>query len=229
MEVSDSETEDGELCRKRLYRHLELHRYHPHWNQPSESCRYSLHMVYIKTWNEYQTKAEQLYTEHPTRVRLRIIRYASRLIQECLSPVLLHLKDPILRKIPSSTGNTGAESDGRQHGWFAFAISYFAFTNSSLVFPFRCQCLKFKTKSSIILNRFEALNLSLMAKMQNRRKTPPPPPMPSFPSTPASAAVVGSASGTPRAGTPAAQMEVDGPAPGTSSGPAKKKPKKKKK
>ena len=99
------------------------------------------------------------------------------------------------------------------------------------------QCLKFKTKSSIILNRFEALNLSLMGKMQNRRKTPPPPPMvSSFPSTStsavaaAAAGVVGSASGTPRAGTPAALMDVDGPAPGTSSGgPAKKKPKKKKK
>lgn len=31
------------------------------------------------------------------------------------------------------------------------------------------QCLKFKTHSSIFLNRFEALNLSLMQKMQNRR------------------------------------------------------------
>ncbi|KAF5338803.1 hypothetical protein D9758_012097 [Tetrapyrgos nigripes] len=30
-------------------------------------------------------------------------------------------------------------------------------------------CIKFKTYSSIFLNRFEALNLSLMEKMQNRR------------------------------------------------------------
>ncbi|KAG7085907.1 hypothetical protein E1B28_003441 [Marasmius oreades] len=30
-------------------------------------------------------------------------------------------------------------------------------------------CLKFKTYSSLYLNRFEALNLSLMEKMQNRR------------------------------------------------------------
>ncbi|KLO16481.1 signal recognition particle, SRP9/SRP14 subunit [Schizopora paradoxa] len=33
-------------------------------------------------------------------------------------------------------------------------------------------CLKYKTHSSIFLNRFEALNLSLMEKMTNRR--PPP-------------------------------------------------------
>ncbi|KIM37807.1 hypothetical protein M413DRAFT_256340 [Hebeloma cylindrosporum] len=39
-------------------------------------------------------------------------------------------------------------------------------------------CLKFKTHSSIFLNRFESLNLSLMQKMQNqqrREETPIPP------------------------------------------------------
>ena len=30
------------------------------------------------------------------------------------------------------------------------------------------QCIKYKTRNSIILGRFEALNLSLMRKMQNR-------------------------------------------------------------
>jgi len=35
-------------------------------------------------------------------------------------------------------------------------------------------CLKYKTHSSIFLNRFEALNLSLMRKMQNRRPAPTP-------------------------------------------------------
>ncbi|EGN92651.1 hypothetical protein SERLA73DRAFT_190834 [Serpula lacrymans var. lacrymans S7.3] len=34
-------------------------------------------------------------------------------------------------------------------------------------------CLKFKTYSSIFLNRFEALNLSLMQKMQNKRLAVP--------------------------------------------------------
>jgi len=34
-------------------------------------------------------------------------------------------------------------------------------------------CLKFKTYSSIFLNRFEALNLSLMQKMQNRQRPQP--------------------------------------------------------
>lgn len=32
------------------------------------------------------------------------------------------------------------------------------------------QCLKFKTYSSIFLNRFEALNLALMQKMQNKQR-----------------------------------------------------------
>ena len=35
------------------------------------------------------------------------------------------------------------------------------------------QCLKFKTYSSVYLNRFEALNLSLMRKMQNRKRPDP--------------------------------------------------------
>lgn len=35
------------------------------------------------------------------------------------------------------------------------------------------QCLKFKTYSSIFLNRFEALNLSLMRKMQNKQHPQP--------------------------------------------------------
>jgi len=35
------------------------------------------------------------------------------------------------------------------------------------------QCLKFKTYSSVYLNRFEALNLTLMRKMQNRKRPDP--------------------------------------------------------
>ncbi|KAF9522611.1 signal recognition particle, SRP9/SRP14 subunit [Crepidotus variabilis] len=35
-------------------------------------------------------------------------------------------------------------------------------------------CIKFKTNSSIFLNRFEALNLSLMQKMQNQRRKEEP-------------------------------------------------------
>ncbi|KAL1720453.1 signal recognition particle, SRP9/SRP14 subunit [Schizophyllum commune] len=42
-------------------------------------------------------------------------------------------------------------------------------------------CLKFKTNSSVFLNRFEALNLTLMRKMQN---TKPPAATPA-PATPA--------------------------------------------
>ncbi|KAJ7745897.1 signal recognition particle, SRP9/SRP14 subunit [Mycena maculata] len=78
-------------------------------------------------------------------------------------------------------------------------------------------CIKFKTYSSIFLNRFEALNLSLMEKMQNHRKVEPPAvpeePMPAAsaaePAVPSSATPI--ASGAPAAG-----------------GVKKKKPKKKK-
>jgi hypothetical protein len=37
----------------------------------------------------------------------------------------------------------------------------------------RCPVLKFKTYSSVYLNRFEALNLTLMRKMQNRKRPDP--------------------------------------------------------
>jgi len=40
------------------------------------------------------------------------------------------------------------------------------------------ECIKFKTHSSIFLNRFDALNLSLLTKMTNRRPPPPPAPVP---------------------------------------------------
>ncbi len=113
LEVSDPEPEDCNIHREIVYRHLELRRHHPDRDKLTGLSRYSLLMVYIKSWNEYQTKAEQLYTEHPTRVRLRITRCASRLIQEFISSALLHPKDPILRKIPGSAGNTGTKSDGR--------------------------------------------------------------------------------------------------------------------
>ncbi|KAJ7468797.1 signal recognition particle, SRP9/SRP14 subunit [Mycena latifolia] len=78
-------------------------------------------------------------------------------------------------------------------------------------------CIKFKTYSSIFLNRFEALNLSLMEKMQNRQKVEPPAapeepkPAPSSGEAVAASSVTPSAAGVPAAG-----------------GVKKKKPKKKK-
>ncbi|KAJ7145632.1 signal recognition particle, SRP9/SRP14 subunit [Mycena epipterygia] len=79
-------------------------------------------------------------------------------------------------------------------------------------------CIKFKTYSSIFLNRFEALNLSLMEKMQNRRKVEPPAAVEEpMPAANAGEAAVASSSATPAAsGAPAA------------GGVKKKKPKKKK-
>ncbi|KAJ7748598.1 signal recognition particle, SRP9/SRP14 subunit [Mycena metata] len=81
-------------------------------------------------------------------------------------------------------------------------------------------CIKFKTYSSIFLNRFEALNLSLMEKMQNRRKVEAPA---------APDVVMAAPSPAPPDAAPAASSAV----PSTSGAPAaggvkKKKPKKKK-
>ncbi|KAK1235195.1 hypothetical protein PQX77_001590 [Marasmius sp. AFHP31] len=77
-------------------------------------------------------------------------------------------------------------------------------------------CLKFKTYSSIYLNRFEALNLSLMAKMQNKRvvENPSEP----SPNAPRDSGVVGSVSSA-----------VPTPSPSAAGGVKKKKPAKKKK
>jgi hypothetical protein len=53
----------------------------------------------------------------------------------------------------------------------------------SLPFPLS-QCLKFKTRSAVFLNRFELLNRSLLAQFQHRKPSAPPPsfPAPSAPS-----------------------------------------------
>ena len=81
-------------------------------------------------------------------------------------------------------------------------------------------CIKFKTYSSIFLNRFETLNLSLMKKMQNKRQEAPlaasstTAPEHSRGATPLPGAAPAS-SATPSSGGPAA------------GGVKKKKPKKK--
>ena len=53
------------------------------------------------------------------------------------------------------------------------------------------QCLKFKTYSSVYLNRFEALNLTLMRKMQNRKRPDPSSSIPATADAVASAKVEG--------------------------------------
>ncbi|KAJ8585649.1 signal recognition particle, SRP9/SRP14 subunit [Rhizopogon salebrosus TDB-379] len=77
-------------------------------------------------------------------------------------------------------------------------------------------CIKFKTYSSIFLNRFEALNLSIMQKMQNKRPAP-----------------IAQALGTPDSIKDADQTRAASPLISQPAGPAaggvkKKKPKKKK-
>ncbi|EIW74825.1 signal recognition particle SRP9 SRP14 subunit [Coniophora puteana RWD-64-598 SS2] len=85
------------------------------------------------------------------------------------------------------------------------------------------KCIKFKTYSSIFLNRFEALNLSLMQKMQNKRA--PPPPTLAAAASASDAIAKDTALDTPRATTPSVVPTPSGPA---SGGVKKKKPKKKK-
>lgn len=78
-------------------------------------------------------------------------------------------------------------------------------------------CLKFKTYSSVFLNRFEALNLSLMQKMQNHR----PMQLPGGVAKPEHAELA-----SQEVASPAAVPGTAGPAGG--GGVKKKKPKKKK-
>ncbi|SJL06925.1 uncharacterized protein ARMOST_10267 [Armillaria ostoyae] len=84
-------------------------------------------------------------------------------------------------------------------------------------------CIKFKTYSSIFLNRFEALNLSLMEKMQNRRAI--------VESTPAqsSSQAVEKVSQAETAAPPAVSLSSTTPTPSASGGGVKKKKPKKKK
>ncbi|KAG8735788.1 hypothetical protein FRC12_017915 [Ceratobasidium sp. 428] len=81
-------------------------------------------------------------------------------------------------------------------------------------------CLKFRTHSSIMLGRFETLNLELMRKMQNRT-APPPPPVPALVPVPGVATPSSDRAATPVPGTP-------GTTPAGGGGAKKKKPKKKK-
>ncbi|KAL1699034.1 signal recognition particle, SRP9/SRP14 subunit [Schizophyllum commune] len=78
-------------------------------------------------------------------------------------------------------------------------------------------CLKFKTNSSVFLNRFEALNLSLMRKMQN---TKPPAALP--------AADVEMREATPALTTPAPAAPAQIMSAAGGGGVKKKKGKKKK-
>jgi signal recognition particle subunit SRP9 len=80
------------------------------------------------------------------------------------------------------------------------------------------QCLKFKTSSSVFLNRFEALNLSLVEKMQNRQVKVETPEAPAL-IPPPQISVVATASGSVL--TPQSTAAASG-------GVKKKKPKKKK-
>ncbi|PPQ71145.1 hypothetical protein CVT26_010839 [Gymnopilus dilepis] len=85
-------------------------------------------------------------------------------------------------------------------------------------------CIKFKTNSSIFLNRFESLNQSLMQKMQNQRPREEPPSAAITTHDALSAAEPDRVSPLP-AQTPSSVIPTQTPA---SGGVKKKKPKKKK-
>ncbi|KAF5367344.1 hypothetical protein D9615_010267 [Tricholomella constricta] len=87
-------------------------------------------------------------------------------------------------------------------------------------------CIKFKTYSSIFLNRFEALNLSLMQKMQNKRPASPPAPTPPL-ALPTTAAAEPARGATPLPGATSTVTPLPSVAAAT-GGVKKKKPKKKK-
>ncbi|KAH9837895.1 uncharacterized protein C8Q71DRAFT_833691 [Rhodofomes roseus] len=141
-------------------------------------------MVYISSWQEYQEAAEALYEKSPNTARYCVKWRAA--------------DGKLVLKITDNT-TVSKTFDSR-----AFL----------LINRVRIQCLKFKTSSSVFLNRFEALNLSLMQKMTNRQaKLKPGPSQIDTPHT-------------------AEQDRSSTPVPGTSGvssgGVKKKKPKKKK-
>ncbi|THH11880.1 hypothetical protein EW146_g7888 [Bondarzewia mesenterica] len=84
-------------------------------------------------------------------------------------------------------------------------------------------CIKFKTHSSVFLNRFESLNLSLMQKMSNIRQLPP------SASAPASAPRTATASPMPAAKQEAPQSSIVPAVGGPAGGGVKKKKGKKRK
>ncbi|KAL8276282.1 hypothetical protein RQP46_011310 [Phenoliferia psychrophenolica] len=101
-------------------------------------------------------------------------------------------------------------------------ISASSCSKSPTTAPCVTSCLKFKTHSSVFLNRFELLTRTLIAKMQNRRPPPvvvAPVELPKAVAA-AAAAGVGDEVGAPGAGDAAAVKD---------DGKAKKKPKPKKK
>jgi signal recognition particle subunit SRP9 len=84
-------------------------------------------------------------------------------------------------------------------------------------------CLKFKTHSSIFLNRFEQLNFSLMQKMQNRR----PAPVSELPASLSTQSNLG-VPGAPQVAAPASTVSPSPSGSVAAGGVKKKKPKKKK-
>ena len=113
-------------------------------------------MVYISNWQEYQVAAEKLYETSPTTVCSPRLLYSAIL---CIHPYA----DTVLLQMETVRKKTRVEDHRQRYSQCPTQPS------STSTYSQPRQCLKFKTYSSIFLNRFEALNLSLMEKMQNRQ------------------------------------------------------------
>lgn len=171
-------------------------------------------MVYISSWQEYQEAAESLYLNSPNKVSI-CASYGTQdqlnLCIRCQARYCVKWKPSDGKLVLKITDDTTV-----------CTCTLSCRTNDQLRMDY-LQCLKYQTHSSIFLNRFEALNLSLMQKMQNRR---PPVAAEPFTSLKATIQVDDSRAGTPTPGGSSATPAASGVAGG---GVKKKKGGKKKK
>lgn len=120
-------------------------------------------MVYIHSWHEFEDAAEELYKNSPDKVswnqNWRFFNVIPKKIQARYCVKWKSSEGKLVLKVTDNTSVSSKMCDNYE-------------TSEMCLF----KCIKFKTNSSIFLNRFEALNVSLMEKMQNRQKKEEPPP-----------------------------------------------------
>lgn len=120
-------------------------------------------MVYISGWHKFQIAAEELYAKSPNTVNTSphdvrtSCAYTIYQTRYCVKFKTIDGKGKLVLKITDDLTVRPSPS------------AVLAVHRSCMR-----QCIKFKTFSSIFLNRFEALNLSLIQKMQNVEAPPIP-------------------------------------------------------
>lgn len=125
-------------------------------------------MVYIASWQQFQEAAENLYEKSPNSVSFIPALPSSVVLinDRTQTRYCIKWKSSEAMLVLKVTDNTTVSP---LPSLFAFSLRGENESNVSLAI----QCLKFKTYSSAYLNRFEALNLTLMRKMQNRKRPDP--------------------------------------------------------